>query len=153
MQKITSPLHKDVWDISRCHSLNTLIYLIQSPPLSNPVLTGWLSQPGGQLAPGWSLSLHSYLRVLLPLPEKRFSLYPSGSLFLVPKSQMETSSQDRQVSLGFRSSHGLTPTTGGCRSLSPRPGAPPCPQGRGLSWTLCETMGLFGLFALFGSFP
>lgn len=36
--------------------------------------------------------------------------------------------------LSLCSPHGLTPTTGGCRSVSPRPGAPPCPQVGPTSW-------------------
>ena len=47
--------------------------------------------------------------------------------------------------LGFCSPHGLTSTTGGCRSVSPRPGTPLCPQVGPTSWP--------GSFAQQGQIP
>ena len=47
--------------------------------------------------------------------------------------------------LGLCSPHGLTSTTGGCRSVSPTPGTPPCPRVGPTSW--------LGSFAQQGQIP
>ena len=47
--------------------------------------------------------------------------------------------------LGLCSPHGLTSTTGGCKSVSPSPGIPPCPQMGPTSW--------LGSFAQQGQIP
>ena len=55
----------------------------------------------------------------------------------VPRTLKPSSDQAPRIGtcfLGLCGPHGLTSSTGGCRSVSPRPGTPPCPQEEPTSW-------------------